>query len=78
MAMCQKLVNNIFIDMQSACKGTSPKSQKQFPKTGFTFLCIQNYITNMNQDYIISSLISFQAFDLSYLAKYDAFSQNLF
>ena len=50
----QKLVNNIFINTQSACKGTSTKSQKQFPKTGFTFLCIQNYKTNMNQDYIIS------------------------
>ena len=42
MAMRQKLVNNIFIDTQSACKGTSTKSQKQFPKTRFTFLCIQN------------------------------------
>ena len=64
MAMCQKLVNNIFIDTQSACKGTSTKSQKQFPKTGFTFLCIQNYKTSMNQDYITSA-INFQAFDLA-------------
>ena len=76
MAMCQKLVNNIFIDTQFACKGTSTKSQKQFPKTRFTYLCIQNYITNMNQDYIISSVINFQAFDVLCLAKYGALSKT--
>ena len=60
---------------QFACKGTSTKSQKQFPKTRFTYLCIQNYITNMNQDYIISSVINFQAFDVLWLAKYGALSK---
>ena len=71
-----KVGKQYHINTQFACKGTSTKSHKQFPKTRFTFLCIQNYITNMNQDYIISSVINFQAFYVLCLAKFGALSKS--